>query len=84
MVGTLSVTNSQTYASTDDLMARMGQDNPRDALIYQHASRHVDQTIANKLSACIEGIGSTAYDRGDDEEDGRPVLYDTFQDDRCV
>jgi hypothetical protein len=53
-------------------MARMGQDSPRAALIYQHASRQVDQTIADKLSALIDGIGSTAHDRDDDEEDGSP------------
>jgi integrase len=54
---------AQTYVSTKDLMARMGQDSPRAALIYQHASRRVDQTIADKLSALIEGIGSTVKDR---------------------
>ncbi len=30
---------AQTYVSTKDLMARMGQDSPRAALVYQHASR---------------------------------------------
>jgi integrase len=49
---------AQTYVSTKNLMARMGQDSPRAALIYQHASRHVDQTIAVKLSTLIEGIGT--------------------------
>jgi integrase len=61
---------AQTYVSTKDLMARMGQDSPRAALIYQHASRQVDQTIADKLSALIEGIGSTVKDPNDGEEDG--------------
>jgi integrase len=42
---------AQTYVSTKDLMARMGQDSSRAALIYQHASRQVDQSIADKLSA---------------------------------
>jgi hypothetical protein len=37
----------------------LGQDSPRAALIYQHTSRQVDQAIADKLSALIEGIGST-------------------------
>ena len=63
---------AQTYVSTKDLMARMGQDSLRAALIYQHASRQVDQTIADKLSALIEGIGSPAHDRDDGEEDGPP------------
>jgi integrase len=52
---------AQTYVSTKDLMARMGQDSSRAALIYQHASRQVDQTIADKLSTLIEGIGGTAH-----------------------
>jgi hypothetical protein len=39
-------------------MARMGQDSPCAALIYQHACRHVDQTIAAKLSTLIEGVGT--------------------------
>ena len=51
-------------------MARMGQDSSRAALIYQHASRQVDQTIADKLSALSEGIGSTAKDSDDGEDDG--------------
>ncbi|MGB7795859.1 MAG: tyrosine-type recombinase/integrase [Pseudonocardiaceae bacterium] len=62
---------AQTYVSTKDLMARMGQDSPRAALIYQHASRQVDQTIADKLSALIEGIGSTVKDPNDGEEGGQ-------------
>jgi len=51
-------------------MARMGQNSSRAALIYQHASRQVDQTIADKLSALIEGMGSTVKAPNDDEEDG--------------
>ncbi len=50
----------------------MDQDSPRAALIYQHASRQVNQTIADRLSALIEGIDSTAHDRDDDEENGPP------------
>ena len=46
---------AQTYVSTKDLMARMGQDSARAALIYQHASRQLDQVIADKLSALIDG-----------------------------
>jgi hypothetical protein len=48
----------------------MGQDSPRAALIYQHACRQVDQTIADKLSALIEGIDSTAKDPDDGGEGG--------------
>ena len=61
---------AQTYVSTKDLMARMGQDSPRAALIYQHASRQVDQTIADKLSALIEDANNTKDDRDDDDENG--------------
>jgi integrase len=61
---------AQTYVSTKDLMARMGQDSPRAALIYQHASRQVDQTIADKLSTLIEGMTDTTNDRDDDDENG--------------
>lgn len=42
----------------------------RAALIYQHASRQVDQSIADKLSALIEGIGSTVKDPDGGEDDG--------------
>lgn len=51
-------------------MARMGQDSSRAALIYQHASRQVDQAIAEKLSALIEGNGSTSKESDDGEDDG--------------
>jgi integrase len=40
--------------STKDLMARMGHDDMRAALIYQHASSEADQAIADKLSALVE------------------------------
>lgn len=63
---------AQTYVSTKDLMARMGQDSPRAVLIYQHASRQVDQAIADKLSALIEGIDSTVKGPNDGEEDDPP------------
>jgi hypothetical protein len=39
-------------------------------LIYQHASRQVSQTDRRKISALIEGIGSTVKDLNDGEEDG--------------
>jgi len=60
---------AQTYVSTKDLMARMGQDSSRAALIYQHASRQVDQTIADKLSALIKSADSTAKGSDDGEDD---------------
>lgn len=39
--------------STRDLMARMGHDDMRAALIYQHATSEADQAIANRLSGLV-------------------------------
>jgi integrase len=44
---------SQTGTSLRDLMARMGHDNPRAALIYQHKSAEADQAIAKGVDAAI-------------------------------
>lgn len=41
-------------ASTRNLMARMGQDSPRAALIYQHASSQADRAIADAINARIK------------------------------
>jgi len=48
-----------------------GQDSSRAALIYQQASQQVDQAIADRLSALIEGIGSTHKDSDDGEYDDK-------------
>jgi integrase len=40
-----------TGASTKELMARMGHDSPRAALIYQHATEDRDRVIADALAA---------------------------------
>jgi integrase len=45
---------SRTGASLRDLMARMGHDNPRAALIYQHASAEADQAIAKAVNTTVE------------------------------
>lgn len=45
---------AKTGASLRDLMDRMGQDSPRAALIYQHATREADQMIADAVSAAVE------------------------------
>ena len=50
--------------STRDLMARMGHDSMRAALIYQHASREADKSVADYLDAALDAI-----DQGDDEDD---------------
>jgi integrase len=41
--------------STRDLMARMGHDDMRAALIYQHATSEADQAIADRLSGLVTG-----------------------------
>lgn len=46
---------ARTKTSTKDLMARMGHDSPRAALIYQHATSEADQEIAAALSGLVEG-----------------------------
>ncbi|MCO5970444.1 tyrosine-type recombinase/integrase [Actinoallomurus soli] len=55
--------------SLRNLMARMGHDNERAALIYQHASNQADRKIAEGLNALVEGARRS--DDGDgDEDDG--------------
>jgi integrase len=41
-------------ASLRDIMARMGHDSPRAALIYQHANREADQGIANAIDKAVK------------------------------
>ena len=48
----------------------MGQDSSRAALVYQQASRKVDEAIADKLSALIEGVGSKVKHSDGKEDDG--------------
>ena len=43
---------AQSGASLRDLMVRMGHDSTAAALIYQHASRVADQSIAAALAGC--------------------------------
>jgi integrase len=43
-----------TGASLADLMARMGHGSARAALIYQHATKQRDATIADALSVSID------------------------------
>jgi len=43
-----------TKTSLRDLMARMGHDNPRAALIYQHATSEADHAIAKAVNAAVE------------------------------
>ena len=62
-----------TRASTKDLMARMGHDSERAALIYQHATREADHRIAGGLSALIDARprdGKTPDGGKPDDDDG--------------
>jgi integrase len=52
--------------STRDLMARMGHDSMAAALIYQHASREADKSIADHLDAKL----SEPDESDDDDDDG--------------
>jgi integrase len=57
--------------SLRNLMARMGHDNERAALIYQHASNQADRKIAEGLNALVES--SRGSDDGDDPDDDGPA-----------
>ncbi|HET6951775.1 MAG TPA: tyrosine-type recombinase/integrase [Acidimicrobiales bacterium] len=52
--------------STRDLMARMGHDSVRAAIIYQHATSEADARIAASLEAALAGDDG---DQGDDDAD---------------
>lgn len=54
MVGTMLSTSSKRGMSTADLMARMGHDDMRAALIYQRATSEADRLIAERLSRLID------------------------------
>jgi integrase len=47
---------AQTGASTKELMARMGHDDMRAALIYQRATSEADRRIADRMSALVDGL----------------------------
>ncbi len=40
--------------SLRDIMARMGHDSPRAALIYQHANREADQGTADAIDQAVK------------------------------
>jgi integrase len=59
---------AQTGASTRDLMARMGHDDMRAALIYQRATSEADRRIADRMSALVDGVERDEGDPGDEGE----------------
>jgi integrase len=52
-------------AGVRDLMARMGHDSERAAMIYQHEVQRADQTITDAIDKHVQG-----QKPDDDEEDG--------------
>jgi integrase len=59
---------SNTFAASSgarlrDLMARMGHDSERAAMIYQHEARGADQAITNAIDSHVQ-----AEQRGDDDD----------------
>jgi integrase len=57
---------AETGATTKDLMQRMGHDNERAALIYQHATNKADRAIAQGLDALLKAQRDNRKDDGDD------------------
>ena len=49
-----------------DLMARMGHDSERAAMIYQHEERGADQAITSAIDSHVQ-----AEQRGDEDDDGQ-------------
>jgi hypothetical protein len=50
-----------------DLMARMGHDSERAAMIYQHKARGVDKAITDAIDSHVQG-----ENRKEDDETARP------------
>ncbi|MBK1784715.1 hypothetical protein JHE00_10285 [Prauserella sp. ASG 168] len=75
-----SIWASKAGTSTKDLMARMGHDDMRAALIYQRATSDADERIADRLSELVDkhrdGVADTTdgdEDEPDDGDSGQPV-----------
>jgi len=60
---------ARSGVSTRDLMARMGHDSIRAAIIYQHATTEADAKIAAALNAELE-VELVDDNRADDDDDG--------------
>ncbi|MBB4687410.1 tyrosine-type recombinase/integrase [Amycolatopsis jiangsuensis] len=58
---------SKAGTSTKDLMARMGHDDMRAALIYQRATSDADERIADRLSKLVD-----EHRRGGEDDEGEP------------
>jgi integrase len=64
-------------ATLRDLMARMGHDSMRAALIYQHASRDADRHIAESMGEQLALFWPVTSDDDDDDEGGSASLVPT-------
>jgi integrase len=62
---------AQSGAAPRDLMARMGHDSDRAAMIYQHEARGADKTIMNAIDTHVQADQTK---RGDDEDGPTSVL----------
>jgi integrase len=51
---------ARTGASTKELMARMGQDSPQAAMIYQHATSEADRAIAKAIDQAVKKARGTS------------------------
>ena len=60
---------AQTGASTKDLMARMGHDDMRAALIYQRATSEADRLIADRLGSLVDEHRSGQPGQPDEDDD---------------
>jgi integrase len=61
---------SKAGTSTKDLMARMGHDDMRAALIYQRATSDADERIADRLSKLVDQHRKPKSDDDDDPDGG--------------
>lgn len=64
---------AQSGAGLRDLMARMGHDSERAAMIYQHVARGADQLITHAIDAHVQG----EQRKNDDEDGSASVLVPT-------
>ena len=69
----IPVTSSRRHsgAALKDLMARMGHDSERAALIYQHEARGADKRITDAIDTHVQAEQATQDDDGDGPA-GRP------------
>jgi integrase len=58
-------------ASLKDLMARMGHDSERAAIIYQHEARGADLVITSAIDAHIEAVKATQSEQRDRSREGQ-------------